>query len=354
MNKAFFLAIAAYVLACHPLSAATSLDLSESQHQALGIATQLAGSGAVANSRLPARVEVPPGQIRILAAPVAGVLEMLAVVPGEQVRRGQVLARLTSPQALELQRDVLQATAQATLWRQNLRRDEQLFAEGLIPEARLHSTRASASQAIAQQAERSRGLQLAGGVPGKLGESLALVATIDGVVLEQSAQLGQRVEAAAPIYRLASLSPLWLEIQVPMAVAATLRQGMPFKVASPALQGKLVAIGRSVDPLSQGVLVRGEVHAGAEQLIPGQLVEVELDSPSGQGIQLPASAVVRQAGSALVFVAAATPGRFEARAVNILSQGGNAVRVTGVRPGEAVVVKGASGLKAMLGESGGQ
>lgn len=355
MNKPYPLVIAIYLLASFPLiSSAAGLEVSEAQRKALGIETQVAGSAATSNSRLPARVEVPPSQIRIMAAPVAGLVDMLAVVPGEQVSRGQILARLKSQQALELQRDVLQSSAQASLWRQNLQRDEQLFAEGLIAESRLEGTRAAASQAFAQQAERSRGLQLAGGSPGKLGDSLALVATIDGVVLEQGVQLGQRVEAAMPIYRLASLSPLWLEIQVPMSVAATLRKGMPLKVVNPPLNGKLVAIGRSVDPLSQSVLVRGEIRAGAEQLIPGQLLEVELDSQAGQGVQLPSSAIVRHAGAALVFVVGSVPGRFESRTVSIISQGGNTVRVEGVRAGESLVVKGASGLKAMLGESGGQ
>jgi cobalt-zinc-cadmium efflux system membrane fusion protein len=36
-----------------------------------------------------------------------------------------------------------------------------------------------------------------------LGGPLALTATIDGVVLEQGVQLGQRVEASAMIYRIA-------------------------------------------------------------------------------------------------------------------------------------------------------
>lgn len=352
MNKAIYCAIPLFLFACGMTGAATNLEVSESQRQALGIETQVAGSATTSNTRLPARVEVPPTQVRILAAPAPGLVEMLAVVPGETVRRGQVLARLKSPQVLELQRDVLQSSAQATLWRQNLKRDEQLFAEGLITESRLQGTRAAASQAFAQEAERSRGLQLAGGKPGKLGDSLALVATIDGVVLEQGAQLGQRVEAAMPIYRLASLSPLWLEIQVPQALATTLRTGAAVKVVNPPLQGKLVAIGRSVDPLSQSVVVRAEIRAGAAQLIPGQLLEVELDSQGGQGVQLPSSAVVRHAGGAWVFVAGPSTNAFEPRQVTIVGQGGTSIKVTGIRPGEQVVVKGASGLKAMLGESG--
>ncbi len=334
------------------LSAAPPLDLSAAQQQALGIETQPAGKIAAAGSRLPARVVVPPAQLRVLAAPVAGRVEMLAVVPGEAVRRGQVIAQLSSPQALELQRDVAQSAAQATLWRQNLQRDEQLYAEGLIAESRLRETRAAASEAFAQHAERRRSLELAGGGRGQSGASLALVAPIDGIVLEQGVQLGQRVETAAPIYRIARLSPLWLDIQVPLPLTAALRAGMPLKVAAPPVSGKIVAIGRSVDPLSNGVLVRGEIAAGAELLTTGQMLEVELDSEAGHGVPVPAAAIVRHEGAALVFVRDGAAERFVARPVKIVSQGGGIVRVEGLQPGEQVVVKGASGLKALLGAAG--
>jgi len=354
MGKAIPRLLALLLLVCGNVFAAeASLDLSETQRRALGIETRPAGGGVVANSRLPARVAVPPAQMRVVAAPVAGLLEMLAFVPGQAVRQGQVLARLNSPQALELQRDVQQSAAQAALLRQNLQRDEQLFAEGLIAESRLQETRAAAVQAFALHDERRRGLQLAGGGRGKPGEALPLVAPIDGVILEQEAQLGQRVEAAATIYRIARLSPLWVEIQVPLAQAAVLRPGMPMTVVDPPLHGKLVAIGRSVDPLSQGVLARGEIVAGAQLLTPGQVLEVELDSHAGQGVQVPAAAVVRHEGKPLVFVAADGAGRFAARPVNILSQSGGSARIEGVEAGEQVVVKGASGLKAMLDAPGG-
>ncbi|MDR1994278.1 efflux RND transporter periplasmic adaptor subunit [Azonexus sp.] len=335
------------------LSAAPSLDLSAAQQRALGIETQPAGSIAAASSRLPARVVVPPAQMRVLAAPVAGRMEMLAVVPGEAVRRGQVIAKLSSPQALELQRDVQQSAAQAALWRQNLQRDEQLFAEGLIAESRLRETRAAASQAFAQHDERRHSLELAGGDRGKPGEPLALVAPIDGIVLEQGVQLGQRVEAATPIYQIARLSPLWLDIQVPLPLAATLKVGMPLKVVAPPVSGKIVAVGRSVDPLSNGVLVRGEIAAGSELLTTGQMLEVEFDSQASHGIPIPAAAVIRHEGAVLVFVLGDAPGRFTARPVRIVSQGGGTVRVDGLQPDERVVVKGTSGLKALLGETGG-
>ena len=87
-----------------------AMTLQAAQIKALGIETVVAGESAPGRSAsYPAQVRVPNEQMRVLAAPVGGMVEMLAVAPGDTVKRGQVLAQLASPQALELQRDVLQS-----------------------------------------------------------------------------------------------------------------------------------------------------------------------------------------------------------------------------------------------------
>jgi RND family efflux transporter MFP subunit len=332
--------------------AAEPLLLQAEQLKALGIESIVAGSTSDSRAgTLPARVLVPNEQMRVVTAPVGGMIAMLAVAPGATVHRGQVVAHLASPQALELQRDALQSASQSSLQQQSLKRDEQLFAEGLIPESRLQATRAAASQSSAQASERRQGLNLAGITPGKLGDALALTAPIDGVVLEQGVQLGQRVDGSALIYRIARLSPLWLEIQAPLAMAAGLREGMPVKLAGSDIGGKLIAVGRAVDPASQTVLLRASIGKGAETLIPGQVVEVEVAAPAGPQQRLPASALIRDQGKTLVFVQTGSTDKgtsFTARPVKVISQGGDSIVVDGVAADERVAVKGLSGLKAML------
>lgn len=328
--------------------AAEPLSLQAPQLKVLGVETadvaEAAGSG-----RLPARVTVPNAQKRIVAAPVAGLVAQLAVAPGTAVRRGQPLAELASPQALELQRDALQAGSQSALAQQNLKRDEALYAEGLIAESRLQASRAAAAQAGAAADQGRRSLALAGLVPGKMGSVLPLTAPIDGVVLEQNVQLGQRVEVSTPLYTIARLAPLWLEIQVPQEFAAMLRVGMAVRVSGSAVAGKLIAIGRAVDAASQTILLRAEVAAGAETLRPGQVCEVELAAGSG-GRRLPAAALARIDGQPVVFVQTAADAKgaeFAIKPVRILSQGGDSVSVDGLAAGERVVVRGVSGLKAI-------
>lgn len=334
-----------------PSLAADELVLNAAQAKALGIETQVVDAAAAgAQSGLPAKVVVPNEQLRVVAAPVAGMVESLAVAPGASVKRGQVVARLASPQALELQRDALQAGSQAQLAEQNRKRDEQLYAEGLIAESRLQASRATAVQAAAQASERRQGLALAGVVPGKVGGPLALTAPIDGVVLEQGASVGQRVEASTLIYRIAKLAPLWLEIQAPVALAAGLREGAPVAVVGSEARGRLIGVGQAVDEGSQSVLLRAAVDSGANLLRPGQSVAVSLALSAGGVLRLPATAVARQGGDSVVFVQVAEDAKglsFQVRPVKVVAQNGDRVVVDGVKAGERVAVKGVSGLKAL-------
>lgn len=334
--------------------------LQPAQMQALGIKT-LVPQGGVAGrlSGLAGRVTVPNGQMRVVSAPVAGMIESLEVAPGLPVKKGQVVARLASKDALELQRQAIESASQATLAEQSLKRDEQLFKEGLIAESRLQATRANAAQSAALASEMRQGLALAGAAAGKVGGPLALTAPMDGVVLEQGAQVGQRVDAATLIYRIAKLSPLWLEAQVPVAAAASLKVGQAVEVTGSAAKGKLLAVGKAVEAGSQSVLLRAEVTQGADALRPGQMVELAIDgvaaSPQGPGTRIPASALFRHhshtyGDQTVVFVQTGHDdkgSRFRPILVDVLLQSGDSAQVRGLPEGAAIVSKGVSGLKAM-------
>jgi cobalt-zinc-cadmium efflux system membrane fusion protein len=182
-----------------------------------------------------------------------------------------------------------------------------------------------------------------------MGGPLALTAAIDGVVLEQGVQLGQRVEASALIYRIARLSPLWLEIQAPVDLAPT-AEGTAIKLAGSEVSGKLIAIGRAVDAASQTVLLRAEVDKGAETLRPGQVVEVEIAGPAGRAATPARRRAGPQSGPNLP---SCKPASDERASASLPARCASSARVAtawvdGIKAGERVAVKGVSGLKAML------
>jgi len=329
--------------------------LAAQQVEALGIRVEPAGDGrATSHPRYPARVVVPVARQRLVAAPLPALVESLQVAVGDPVRAGQVLAVLRSPQASELQRDVAQASSQADLARRSLERDEQLFAEGLIAQSRLEAARAQASQAQAQQLERRRALEQAGVGAGS--GQITLRAPIAGVVLEQHALVGQRIEQAAPLYRIATLDMLWVEMQVPVADAAWLAPGRTVRIeASPApgvaaartVEGRVIALGQSVEPATQTMLARAEVRAPGAALRPGQLVVATIEVPRPGTVQLPAAAVVEEGGTTAVFVQEPA-GVFRRVPVTVARVTDGVATVSGVDAGARVVVHGTAALKAVF------
>jgi len=308
---------------------------------------------------LPGTVAVPPAQLRVVAAPAGGLVEALYVPPDQPVRAGEPIARLRSTDLVEAQRFFLEALANGALTQERLRRDEQMYRERIIAERRLLTTRAEAEAAAAVLAEREQLLSLYGMDDAQLRQlrqdrrispTLEILAPSSGVVLDWQAQPGQRVAQAAPLFTVARLRPLWVNIQVPVSRASAVAQAVRIAIPAYGVEGSLLRLGRSVDPATQSVVAVAEVLEGSENLRPGQAVTVAVGlrlSASAQW-RMPATAVVRHRDRQWVFVR--TPQGFMAQPVQVLAEGPQYVSVSaaGLRAGDQVASRGILTLVAEL------
>lgn len=342
------------------IALADDLKLSPTQIQQAGIQTAtLAEQKSAAGMSLPAQVVVPPAQIEIVAAAVPTMVAAVRVAYGETVKRGQPLLRLQGGALLELQRDHLNASSQAQLAAENRRRDEALFADGIIAQSRLSTTRAMERQAVALAAEKRRALQMAGmGGTGTENSGVAeLRAPFDGVVLEASAQPGQRVDAMTPLLKLGRLAPLWLEIQAAPAQAAGVAPGDAVSIAGCAQAARVTLVAPQMQAASQSLLIRAELGKPEGCIRPFQYVQADI-RPARQAAdktwRLPATALVRHQGQVWIFVEVA--GGFRPVAVTLLDESpGSALVQADLAGTTRLAVKGAATLKATwLGLGGGQ
>ncbi len=327
------------------------LKLNAEQMRGLGVSTiQVNGDEGGVLKNFPARVEVPAGQMQLVVATLEGTLEAVPVAPGMPVRNGQTVARLVAPQALALQLAHAEASARDTQARAALKRDSQLFEEGIIPKSRLETTRMNARETAAQLASSRSALTLSGGAPGHMEPILEIHSRLDGIVLEQLATAGDHLAVGAPIVRIGRLSPLWLEIQAPQRIAIQVKTGDAIDVPALGVTGKIIAVGRALDAATQNVMLRAEITAGTQRLAPGQVVETDIHATAGAGRMVPDHALVRDGDKVFVFVATgdADASGFEARPVKLLGQIGDSFLVEGVKSGERIAVQGVAGLKSML------
>lgn len=354
------------LLFCVPIFSAYAADaitLSSQQQRNLGVQTQVLAtaltSAGGAQNGWPARVEVPANNQRMVTAPVAGLVTRLTKSAGDPVRAGESLASLASTELLAEQRGLMTTQAQLRLARDKAVRDEKLFAEGIIAESRLRQSQAELATAQAEYGAQRATLRAYGvgdqGVAamsaGKLSTSLGVAAPISGVVLEQLADVGSRVEMGAPLYKLANLSRLILEIQLPASQANVFAPGQTVTVAGSQAVGKITAIGAQVGG-AQTLTVRAEVRDPQNLLRPGQQVEARTSAQvKGNFYSVPAQAIAWQSGKAYVFVA--TPSGFNAMPVSVQTQSSQSVLVGGLKGNERIAVSGLAALKS-LWQGGGE
>lgn len=334
---------------------AAPVKLTPLQIKSLGVQTApLTRHAGSLSPGMPATVVVPDAQTRVLAAPVSGLVLATLAEEGEPVRRGQVLLRLSSPELIAPQGELAQAASRMNLARENARRDQALLGEGIIAETRARASAAALAQAQAalnaQRALlRAQGLDAAALARAERGEGytseITLSAPISGVITARQAVPGSRVEAASALYVLASLKPLWIEIDAPADVAMRARAGMKVDLPGRGIQGTILRV-LPLAGAAQTVRIRARIEDFAAVLRPGQSVAVRIEG-LGDGVEwrVPASAVVREAGRTYLFVRRADG--FVARPVRVLAQSANRVSLAGeFKDGERVAVSGIAALKA--------
>lgn len=340
----------------------TQIPLTTGQLQAGGVAFTAAkpvASGAATagdglSLRLSGRVTVPNSALDAVLAPVDGRVEAVLVDPGQDVRAGMPLLRIRSAQLLELQRDYVTARARAELARIRAQRDQQLNAEGIIARNRLLESQAASTEAEAALRAQGQMLRLAGLSEGALerlrdagdiAPTTTLAARRAGRVLQLSVTAGQGVASGDPLLRIASLEPLWIELQATRAQAQGIQAGDAVVVAGCPGPGRVIASAAVLDPQSQTLTLRAEMPRAAGCMTPNQFLTAQVAPRAGAGlVAVPETSVVQHAGASYVFLHAEDGVLPVAVAVDRRANG--SVWVSGrIKPGDRVASSGLAAIK---------
>lgn len=246
-------------------------------HSRLAVAALLALAPLMAWSAPPAlRCVIEPDRVAEVGSPVIGVIESIQVERGDVVKEGQILARLranverasvgAAEVRAEADADVRAAQANFEYLREKQQRSEELVEKNFISKQALDQVRAEASvaeQKLAQSREQQRiarhELALA---KAQLGLRL-IRAPFDGIVADRYVTVGERVEEK-PIFRVARIDPLRVEIIVPAALYGSVRAGMVAKVTPDLpnvapMDTRVVLVDKLVDAASNTFRVRSEL-----------------------------------------------------------------------------------------------
>ena len=291
---------------------------------------------------LAGQIQADPLRIGHVAPRVRGTVQTVRVVVGDQVRNGQVLATLSSPEYAAAMGDYLLAHR-----RREATPGEDAGTQSIAESARERLLTLGASAADVAEIDKTH----------RAASVLPLRSPIGGVVTEVETGVGKLVDAGTDIFGVANLSEVWavvdayeqdfgrLRLNQPATVTATAYPGLTFN-------GRIASLEGSVKEATRTLSVRIRVSNPRLALKPGMFVAASVGAAgSRHAVVVGDDALQDMGGRSVVFVAV-TDTTFTARPVEIRRGEGNRVEIVrGLASGERIAAKGAFILKSQASKS---
>lgn len=298
------------------------------------------------------RVVPPPDRDATIAPQVAGVLLAVAAREGQDVRAGDVMARV-DPAPL---RDALaaaeaaqrRAASEASFRRRAAERTRGLFEKGIASRQEAETDEAAADAAEAALTEASSALATAR----RRAAWAELRAPLDGVVVHVMRHAGDTVDGspATPVLQIAARTPVQVAADATAEALARVIVGQRAEVSARGADGaprraSVLQVARAVDAATGAGEVRLALEdAGAPFVLGASVVVRVAVREQARVLTVPAAALRRGPGGATeVVVVQGTRAAVRTVAVGI-ADGENVEITSGLEAGERVVVDDPVGL----------
>ena len=292
--------------------------------QNMGIRTSMVTRGPLSRTvRTVGAIDYNETALTDVTTKFRGWIEKLHVdSTGKQVRQGEPLFEIYSPDLYSAQNEYVLALNQNSPLRNSARQKLKLFDISEDQIAEMEKTR---------QPQRT----------------LRVDAPRDGVVTEKMVVQGQMVEAGMKLYRLADLSIVWVQSQIYEQDLPFVSVGQEAQVSLSYLpdrkfNGRVTYIYPVVDEKTRTGRVRMEFHNPGFFLKPGMFATVQLHAElSADALLVPDSSILRSGETTTVFVAL-EGGKFDPRTVTLGPRSENNMYqvLSGLNEGEHVVTSG--------------
>lgn len=298
--------------------------------------------------------------------PYQGKIISLFAEVGSDVRKGQTLFTIDSPDLLAAESNLIAAAGVLDLTSRNLARLQELYKTRAVSQAQLE-------QAISDQQTAEGNLRAGRDAVRIFGKSdaeidkivadrladptLVVASPINGRITQRNAAPGLLVQPGnpPPPFVVADVNTMWMLANVAEIDSPAFRVGQKLQVQISAFPGRVfdgtvTIVGAIVDPNTRRVLVRSEIKDPQHELRSGMFANfvISIAAPQ-QSPAVPINGVVREGDGTQTVWVTSDRRRFTQRTVKIgIQRDGYRQILNGLQAGELVATDGAIFLSNML------
>jgi cobalt-zinc-cadmium efflux system membrane fusion protein len=298
--------------------------------------------------------------------PYAGRIIGLFAKIGDEVKKGQLLFTIDSPDLLQASSTLISAAGVLQLTSKNLARLKTLYETKAISQKDLEQ--AISDQQTAEGALRAArdSVRIFGKTDAemdrmiadrKVDPTLVIQSPISGRITARNASPGLYVQpgnAPAP-FTVADISTMWMLANVTESDAPAFSVGQEVRVSvlsfpNRTFRGHITTISSMVDPTTRRMLVRSEIEDPKHELRAGMFANYVITTGAPErSLAIPLDGVVREGDGTMTVWVTADRRRFTKRVVKIgLQNEGYMQILSGIQAGELVATEGALFLSNAL------
>lgn len=304
--------------------------------------TRVEGSNSEGKLFLTGKIQADERENAAITAKFPGRIEKLFVsFTGEQVKAGQKLASIYSPELLTAQRELLEAAKS--------KKDFPALYEAAKEKLRLWKLTESQIQTIEES--------------GEIQDQIDVLADQNGVVIQRNIAVGDYVNTGSVLFTVVNLDKLWVLLDAYESDLPMIKVGNKIEFTVAGLPGerfkaKVSFIDPLLNPNTRAASIRAEINNSDQKLKPEMFVTAQIQTKGGKSsseITIPRTAILWSGKRSIVYVkdpGSSTPA-FEMREVTLGAQMSDNYQIeSGLQAGEEIVTNGAFAIDAAAQLSG--
>ena len=310
--------------------------------------------------------KLPPQNQADVAMHTTGLIKSICVLEGQEVKKGQVLATMESPEFAILQEAYLRSKSQLDYLQKEYERQLKLSEDNINAKKVVEKTKSDLETEKAHFRSLERQLAIYGiNGNGAIVSTISIKAPIGGHITAVNVKIGSAVEVGAPLFSIVDNSEMHVDLQVYEKDLEKVKEGQRVRFvltnqSHTEITGQIFNIGKSFENETKTVAVHAHIEDKEKFLIPGMYVNAIIDVGEQEVKTLPAEAVIQAEGRYFIFVKAADQHdehtEFRRLEVSVGSSQLGYLEVTPVQKrvkGEKIVISGAYYLQSHLQKSDG-
>lgn len=342
------------------------IKFSKQQMDDLGISVKEAASGLLSiRLATQGKIILHPDSLAHILSRIPGVASEARKNIGDEVKLGEVMAVLESREMAEIKANYLAAGQKEKLSLSLFEREQKLYNKKISSEQDFLNAQAGYEEAKINTLLAAQKLFAFGITSDEIKQfmnqqspdlrSYEIRSPLDGVVINRHITKGEFIDNTAPIYEVADLSRVWVEIGVYQKDLLRINVGQDVQVLSPITHlvehAKIIFVNPIIQEDTINATAVAELPNPSRQWRPGMFVNVNITTEEAPaGIIVTKDAIQEINGKSYVF--AKVGDGFEKRAVETGKMDNNNIEIlAGLQQGQEYAAAKTFLLKAELGKS---